>query len=175
MNIYIARHGQTDWNKKQILLGSTDLSLSDEGRKQALKLKENLKNIHFDYILSSNLKRARETAFLATNSNEIIINPNFRERFYGKLEGTKPSNISEYWDVSKNVDLNEVEPVVNFLKRIFNEIDKLKEIYNENDTILIVTHHGVAMAIDAYFNDKYNYCFDNFIFDNCSYKKYILK
>lgn len=171
MNLYVVRHGQTDWNKNKILLGNTDIELNDIGKKQALQLKDKLANIKFDYVISSNLKRAYETANIISN-NKIIQNTQLRERSYGKLEGTSPKNISEYWNVQKNLKDNSVEPIKSFLNRIFAQLDNILKNYNTCENVLIVTHYGVVMAIDAYFNDKYNYCFDNFIIENCEYKKY---
>ena len=174
MNIYVVRHGQTDWNKKGILLGSTNRPLNSKGKEQALQLREKLKNIKFDFIISSSLERAITTAKIATTNTKIIENDNLQERDYGKLEGTKPKNIAYYWDIKINSGDNSVETLENFLKRIFEEMDKIVERYQQNKNILIVTHYGVVMAIDAYFNEKFNYCFDNFLIDNCEYRRYII-
>lgn len=173
MTIYVARHGQTDWNKQNILLGNTDMPLNKTGQSQALKLKNKLQTFQFNHIISSNLKRALETAQIITNNNQnIIINPKLQERNYGELEGTTPKNINLFWDVKSNISDNSVEPIKAFLNRIFKELDNIIEKYNKNDNILIVTHYGVVMAIDAYFHNKFDYCFDNFLFDNCEYRKY---
>lgn len=173
MNIYVARHGQTDWNKQNILLGSTDKPLNEIGRSQALQLKTNLENIKFNYIISSDLKRTVETAQIVTNNNQnIILNSNLRERYYGDLEGTTPKNINRFWNVKYNINESSVEPIREFLNRIFTELDTIIRTYDDTDNILIVTHYGVVMAIDAYFNNKFDYCFDNFILNNCDYRKY---
>jgi len=68
--IYIVRHGETDWNKKGLAQGSrNDIELNEDGKSQALKLGEYLKNNrindkNFDLILSSPLKRTMETAII---------------------------------------------------------------------------------------------------------------
>jgi len=173
MTIYVTRHGQTDWNKRNILLGSTDMELNSTGKSQALELNKKLKDISFDYIISSDLKRAKETAQIITNNNpNLILNTKLRERNYGKLEGTTPENISLFWDVKTNINNYSVEPIKSFLTRIFDEMDKIINSHNSKDNILIVTHYGVVMAIDAYFHNKFEYCFDNFMFNNCEYKTY---
>lgn len=173
MNIYVVRHGQTDWNKKGILLGSTDKSLNDEGRKQANQLKKELKSIDFEYIISSDLKRAWETAEIISNSNKCIIkNEKIRERNYGELEGTSPNNINEFWDVSTNLKDYSVESIKEFLNRIFNEVDNIIENYKDSNNLLIVTHYGVIMAIEAYFGNKFDYNFSDFKIKNCEYRKY---
>ena len=173
MNIYVARHGQTDWNKEGILLGSTDMELNETGRRQALELKQKLQHVKFDYIISSDLKRTLETAKIVTDNISIIENSKLRERNYGILEGTSPQNISKFWNVSSNLQESSVEPIKDFLIRVFNELDLILETYKSSDNILIITHYGVVMAIAAYFSNKFDYCFDNFKLDNCDYKKYI--
>lgn len=173
MNIYVARHGQTDWNAEGILLGSTNMSLNETGRKQALELKMKLQHIKFDYIISSDLNRTLETANIVADNISIIKNSKLRERNYGILEGTTPGNISKYWNVSTNAHDSLVEPIKDFLNRVFNELDSILEKYETSNNILIITHYGVVMAIDAYFNNKFDYCFDNFKLDNCDYKRYI--
>lgn len=172
MNIYVVRHGQTDWNKENILLGSTNKPLNEIGIKQAYQLKEKLKKIKFDHIITSTLERAVETANIVSNNGPIITNEKLKERDYGKLEGTRPKNISYYWDIKINSTDYSVESLQDFLTRIFEEINQIKEIYNQDENILIVTHYGVVMAIDAYFNQKFNYCFDNFLIGNCEYRIY---
>jgi len=60
--LYIIRHGQTDHNAKGIVQGrGVDLSLNDKGRKQAASFFEAYKDIPFDILYSSTLKRAQET------------------------------------------------------------------------------------------------------------------
>lgn len=173
MNIYVVRHGQTDWNKKNVLLGSTDLPLNETGEKQAIELKNKLEGINFQVIFSSDLKRARKTAQIISDDRIPIIKTNqLQERNYGKMEGTTPENIGMYWDIKKNLTDNAVESLKDFLTRVFSSMDMIIDKTKDADNILIVTHYGVVMAIDAYFNEKYDYCFDNFFIDNCEYKKY---
>ena len=58
MEVYIIRHGKTDWNKECRFQGAKDIPLNEEGRQAARKLGERLKDIHFDDIFSSPLSRA---------------------------------------------------------------------------------------------------------------------
>ena len=59
MKIYTVRHGQTEWNKKGLYQGKTDVPLNEEGKKQAMLVKEKLKDKKIDLIISSPLKRAK--------------------------------------------------------------------------------------------------------------------
>lgn len=58
IDIYVVRHGETNWNVQGLLQGHTDIPLNEQGVKQAHELKEKLKEISFGKILSSDLSRA---------------------------------------------------------------------------------------------------------------------
>src|SRR6476620_209508 len=62
LRLYIARHGETDWNAQHKLQGMTDIPLNENGRKQAAALAESLTGVHLDAIYSSTLSRSRDTA-----------------------------------------------------------------------------------------------------------------
>src|SRR6266496_5510374 len=53
LRIYLARHGETDWNAERRLQGRTDTALNSTGRQQAAKLAERLKGIRLDAVYSS--------------------------------------------------------------------------------------------------------------------------
>ena len=63
MIIVLVRHGQTEYNKKFLVQGRSDISLNDNGRNDAFQTAKVLKNsnLEFDLIYSSPLKRAYET------------------------------------------------------------------------------------------------------------------
>ena len=62
MKIYLMRHGETEWNKIGKFQGQVDTPLAKEGILQAQKTSEGMKEIPFDCIFSSPLKRAYMTA-----------------------------------------------------------------------------------------------------------------
>ena len=51
--IYIVRHGQTDWNLEHRIQGHMDIPLNDNGRRDAKRAKEELKDIEFDVVFSN--------------------------------------------------------------------------------------------------------------------------
>lgn len=71
--LYIARHGQTEWNAKGILMGQKDSPLTDLGVQQACDLAKELANVHFDAIFSSDLLRAQRTAQIVKLERDLAI------------------------------------------------------------------------------------------------------
>ena len=89
-DIYIVRHGQTDWNIQRRLQGHTDIHLNEQGKQQARHLQEKFSDIHFTKIFSSDLTRARSTAQLIFDSNQLTVieTPLLREKIYGIMGRT---------------------------------------------------------------------------------------
>lgn len=91
MTFAFIRHGQTDWNRENLLQGSSDIPLNDTGRAQALEAVELLRGTAWAAIVSSPLVRARETAEIIADRLGVPLGPSYRElaeRDYGPLEGT---------------------------------------------------------------------------------------
>lgn len=89
MEIYIVRHGETVWNKKRLLQGSTDIELSEKGIELAKVTSEKIADLHFDMIYSSPLSRAYETAKIMRGDRniDIIKDDRLRELSFGSNEG----------------------------------------------------------------------------------------
>ena len=62
MKFYVTRHGQTAWNRENLVCGITDLPLDETGREQARQTAQKLKDTHLDRVIVSPLLRARQTA-----------------------------------------------------------------------------------------------------------------
>ncbi len=89
MIIYFIRHGETDQNKKKCLQGRSDIELNEYGRELAWKTAKGLKDVKFDMVFTSPLKRAAETAEIIRGDREIPIIPEERilEISFGMYEG----------------------------------------------------------------------------------------
>ncbi len=73
MEIYLVRHGETEWNRQRRLQGRTDIPLNDAGLAEARKAAKALRDLNFDRIFTSPLQRARKTAEIIRGSREIPI------------------------------------------------------------------------------------------------------
>ncbi len=149
MKLYIIRHGKTDWNNQKLIQGSTDLSLSDIGKKEILELKKQIDKLDFDLCIASPLKRAKETAKLVIPSNcELLTDDRLKERYMGKLEGTTVKNydINKYWNINYEKEDIGVETPKEVLTRAGLFLEDIKKDYKDK-TILIVSHSGLIKGI----------------------------
>lgn len=89
--IYLIRHGETEWSREGKHTGLTDISLTEKGEKEALTLGKRLKGIHFDHIFSSPLKRVKETCTICGFNPQI--DKALLEWNYGAYEGVTSEEI----------------------------------------------------------------------------------
>lgn len=62
LKICLVRHGETEWNSEGILQGKTDIPLNDLGIQQAEECADYLSQFQWDVVITSPLKRAKQTA-----------------------------------------------------------------------------------------------------------------
>ena len=91
MKIYLMRHGETEWNKIGKFQGQVDTPLAKEGILQAQKTAEGMKEIPFDCIFSSPLKRAYMPAQIIRGDREspLIRDNRLKEMSFGIYEGRR--------------------------------------------------------------------------------------
>ena len=87
--LYLARHGETDWNLEQRFHGSTDLSMNARGLEQVRALARRFEKKRIDAVYASSLVRARVTAELVIGSRELTVGvePGLAELDFGAWEG----------------------------------------------------------------------------------------
>jgi len=153
--VFLIRHGETEWNKLGKFQGCNDIELSKEGIIQAKYLSKNF-NGNFDYIYTSPLKRAVQTAEIiaASKQTKPIVVKELREINFGKWEGLTIKEISnnfpkEFYDWRNDKleapicggDLS----LKNASIRAKNAINKIVTKHMEKK-ILIVAHGGIIKA-----------------------------
>ncbi|MEG1312341.1 MAG: histidine phosphatase family protein [Romboutsia sp.] len=153
---YIVRHGQTNWNILGKTQGHENSDLTENGEKQAKELSEVMIDYPIDYIYSSDLGRAVQTAQIISNKLglNIIKTPALREMGFGIWEGLlikeiKQNHASTY-DVWRNqphlVDIEGGETLHVIKERTDNFIKEINDKY-DNKHILLVSHSVTVRAM----------------------------
>lgn len=93
--LWLVRHGETEWSLSGAHTGRTDIPLTENGRRQAEALGRALAGQTFALVLTSPLARARDTCELAGLGARAEIEPNLREWDYGDYEGRTTHEIRE--------------------------------------------------------------------------------
>ncbi len=100
--IVLLRHGESEWNKKNLFTGWTDVDLTDKGREEAKTAGELLKEAGFifDLAYTSVLKRAINTLHIALAEMDLLWIPEIKsyrlnERHYGALQGLNKAETAE--------------------------------------------------------------------------------
>ena len=142
--LYLVRHGETIDNARQLMQGQTQGCLNDTGRQQAEALSEELKDEHFDAIVSSDLRRAIQTAevLAAPHGLPVVTTPLLRERDWGDFTGRYSPDL-------KGLDFPEnVESLEQLLARAGRFLDFIRRNY-PGQQVLAVGHGIINKAVQA--------------------------
>jgi broad specificity phosphatase PhoE len=94
-SVFLVRHGETEWSASGQHTSRTDIELTAEGERAARALGERLAGREFALVLSSPLRRARDTADLAGFAGRYEIDEDLKEFDYGDYEGLTTPEIRE--------------------------------------------------------------------------------
>ena len=178
MNLYLVRHGQTDFNKGEIIQGISDIPLNGTGIQQARALAPKIKDLEFDAYYVSPLLRARQTAEIITDGKaDFQINNLLRERSYGEIEGQKVdlSSLGDVYDRRANISTYGIEPVRDLLARAQKFLDQLKTTHDPDAKILIVAHGALLRAMHFCilgYDDNTDFHAPGVRFQNCELREY---
>lgn len=153
LDIYLARHGQTDWNLEKRLQGGTDNPLNDTGRHQAKQLGAKLAGVPITAVYSSSLVRAKETAVLALPAVKATPLAALSERSFGKFEGMYEDGrdavmTAEFKARGSQPDdaLEGGESLNSQASRVAQAIEQIRKAHT-NGSVLVVSHGGVTPLI----------------------------
>jgi broad specificity phosphatase PhoE len=100
--LVLVRHGETEWSRDMRHTGRTDVPLTAEGEAAARRVGERLAGREFALVLTSPMRRARDTCRLAGFGDRAEVDPDLHERDYGEYEGLTTKEIRKTipgWDV----------------------------------------------------------------------------
>jgi broad specificity phosphatase PhoE len=150
--IYLARHGETDWNRDGRWQGWADVPLNVMGESQARALAERLRNRGISRVVASDLTRARQTAEIVAQAlllSPTAIDPELRERGFGLFEGLTrdecASRHPDHWAIYRaDATLPPgAEPAELVIERMCRAVRRAS---SDPGTALIVTHGSALRA-----------------------------
>ena len=154
--LYLVRHGETEWNKKGIVMGQKDSPLTPEGIEQAQVIAGEFRHVNFDAVFASDLSRAKRTAEIIKLERELAVTTSklLRERSSGHYEGEPVAGYreaiqhlleqrqqlseEEKWKLKLDED---VESDAEVASRIITHLREIA-VSHPNKTVLVVTHGG---------------------------------
>lgn len=167
--LYIARHGESEWNTLGKWTGWTDVSLTEKGKNDARTVGESfLKDITFDAVYTSDLKRTHETLDammvgagnpLRADNPSVVRSPELKERDYGIYTG------KDKWEVQKEVSEEAFTGIRRGWDYPIPEGENLKQVYDRvepyflteilpklksGQKVLVVAHGNSIRALMKY-------------------------
>jgi probable phosphoglycerate mutase len=151
--LIVWRHGNTDWNAGHRVQGQTDVPLNDLGHQQAVDAAELLVKFRPDAIVSSDLRRAADTAaaLAALTGLPVTHDERLRERYFGAWQGltmaevaaTRPDEHAR-WTAGADVIGGDVETLEDLGKRVADALRDAVGLARPGGTVVVATHGAAA-------------------------------
>jgi broad specificity phosphatase PhoE len=144
----LVRHGETEWSRDGRHTGHSDPCLLPEGEAQARALAARMASYRAATVLTSPLRRARDTAELAGLGRQAVVDPDLYEWDYGAYDGL---TTAEIWDVRPGWDLftdgaPEGEEVADVRRRVDRVVARIRSAPGD---VVIVAHAHVLRVLGA--------------------------
>lgn len=177
--LYIVRHGETEWNQKNLVQGHTDIPLAESGEKQAQARAEFFKETVFGHVVSSDLTRAKQTASILSHGRNLDLHTStaLREQSWGDWEGHSFEKLREQFGVGFNSYSGSephAVPGVESHRQVAMRVQPfLKELASNHPgrNVLVVSHGGVLKGLIFHFGiqELFGRHFDNLGFIKMEY------
>jgi broad specificity phosphatase PhoE len=164
---YLVRHGTTAWVDMHRLHGITDIPLNENGVNQAKEAAKALKGIRADYLFSSPLSRALQTAEIIGRELDLVPVPveEIKEVNFGWLEGGKTLDDYYFQKPSFKTWLHgNYEYVVRaisgetqkqFIKRVLQGLQKIEDQSQGHNFVLVAHSAVINVMLQHYFGMRY--------------------
>lgn len=160
--VCLTRHGETDWNTKGILQGWIDVPLNDKGIRQSYEFAENLSHLEFNWVYSSPLRRALQTAEILAASLNLpapICSEGLKERHFGVLQGRPKEELGiSHPEILENIlrrnpawEFEQGESPDHFAARVLRAVTDIAED-KPGESVLVITHGWVMDVVTRHIN-----------------------
>ncbi len=176
MTLYLVRHGETDWNKDNRVLGRTDAPLNDTGLAQARELVRELHAVSLHAVYASPLRRAAEIGRMVAEDHGLACKTDDRliEMDFGRMEGAQrndPAYLAEKRKLFARYPGG--ESYFQAAARVYSFLDMLKQIGGYGN-VIVVTHNGICRVAATYFMDMTEEEFVSYSMKNCEVQAFTL-
>jgi broad specificity phosphatase PhoE len=150
--LIVWRHGNTDWNASHRVQGQTDVPLNALGRQQAVDAADLLVKMRPDVLVSSDLRRAADTAaaLAALTGLSVHHDQRLRERYFGAWQGLTMTEVAELhpqeharWTAGGEIG-GDVENLDDLGKRVAEALQDAAALTPPGGTVVVATHGAAA-------------------------------
>ena len=146
LQVYLVRHGETQWNAERRIQGQSDSPLTAKGEQQAMQVATRAKELGITHIISSDLGRTRRTAEIIAQACgcDIIFDSRLRELNMGVLEKRHIDSLTEEEENWRRQLVNEGESMQELSDRVNAALESCRDLPQGSRPLLV--SHGIALG-----------------------------